>query len=35
MNYFQEDAPRKEIDLSPSQVEDLSLREDLSLLESF
>ena len=33
MHYLQEDAPRKEIDLSP-QVGDLSLRVDLNLLES-
>jgi hypothetical protein len=33
MHYFQEDASRKEIDLSP-QVRDLSLREDISLPES-
>jgi hypothetical protein len=33
MHYLQEDAPRKEIYLSP-QVGDLSLREDLSLPES-
>jgi hypothetical protein len=32
MQYLQEDAPKKEIDLSP-QVGDLSLREDLSILE--
>jgi hypothetical protein len=30
MHYLQEDAPRKEIDLSP-QVGDLSLRVDLNL----
>jgi hypothetical protein len=33
MHCLQEDAPRKEIDLSP-QVGDISLREYLSLLES-
>jgi hypothetical protein len=32
VHYLQEDAPRKEIDISP-QVGDLSLREYLSLLE--
>jgi hypothetical protein len=32
-NYLQEDAPRKEIDLSP-QVGDLNLRVYLNLLES-
>jgi hypothetical protein len=32
MHYLQEDAPRKEIDLIP-QVGDVSLREDISLLE--
>jgi hypothetical protein len=34
MHHFQEEAPRKEIDLS-LQVGDLSLRVDLNLLESF
>jgi hypothetical protein len=34
MHYFQEDDPRKEIDLSP-QVGDLNPREDLNLLEFF
>jgi hypothetical protein len=33
MNYFKDDAPNKEIYLSP-QVGDLSLRVDLNLLES-
>jgi hypothetical protein len=32
MHYLQEDAPRKEIDISP-QVGDLSLRVHLNLLE--
>jgi hypothetical protein len=33
MHYFQEDAPKKEIDLSP-QVGYINLRVDLNLLES-
>jgi hypothetical protein len=33
MHYLQEDAPRKEIDISP-QVGDLSLRVDLNIPKS-
>jgi hypothetical protein len=34
MHYLQEDAPRKEIDLSP-QVGDISLRVDINLSKNF